>query len=149
MRKEQHPEILTSNLKQSAENLDLGKLWSFQQNNEPNYAANVVRRHLQDNHANYTDRPSQSPELDLINNLWMKLKEWVRAWKTSASRALKILQSWFKIPPATTSWDKGVATDYCERSRSRHGEVVYTLNESLTKKDKQSGHTRIHTPQDD
>lgn len=48
-RKEQYIKILKENFKQSAENLDLGERWTYQQDNYPKHMAKVVSKLLQDN----------------------------------------------------------------------------------------------------
>ncbi len=68
MRKEDCLKILKQHLKTSARNMKLGWNWVFQQDNDPKHRAQVVTKWLTDNKVKVLEWPSQSPDLNLIEN---------------------------------------------------------------------------------
>ncbi|KAK3551710.1 hypothetical protein QTP70_022573 [Hemibagrus guttatus] len=68
MKKEQYIKILNI-IRQSAEKLGLGHQWTFQHDKTPKHTAKVVKKWLADKNINVLQWPSQSPDLNPIENL--------------------------------------------------------------------------------
>ncbi|KAI3361613.1 hypothetical protein L3Q82_013752, partial [Scortum barcoo] len=99
MKKEQYFKILKENIKQSAENLDMGECWTYQQDSDPKRKAKVVKKWFQDNDVNILEWPSQSLDLNPIENLWVVLKKRVAARKPSSLKDLEAFakEEWLKL----------------------------------------------------
>ena len=83
--------------------VQLGYNWKYQQDNDPNHTAKVVKKWFKDNDVNVLEWSSQSPDLNLIENLWRDLKTRVMAGKPTNLTQLEAFakEEWANIPQET------------------------------------------------
>ncbi|MBN3279959.1 TCB1 transposase, partial [Polyodon spathula] len=93
--------ILQENLLQSAKKLKLGRKFTFQQDNDPKHKAKATLEWLKNKKVNVLQWPSQSPDLNPIENLWHYLKIAVHKRRpTNLNNLEQICQEeWAKITP--------------------------------------------------
>uniref|UniRef100_A0A3Q4I3F8 Tc1-like transposase DDE domain-containing protein n=1 Tax=Neolamprologus brichardi TaxID=32507 RepID=A0A3Q4I3F8_NEOBR len=120
--------ILEENLLESAKDLRLGWRFTFQQDNDPKHKARATMEWFKTKHIHVLECPSQSPDLNPIENLWQDLKtavhkrcpsnltelelfckeEWARI---SVSRCAKLVETYPKRLAAGIA-AKGGSTKY-------------------------------------
>ncbi|KAI4881654.1 hypothetical protein NFI96_023697 [Prochilodus magdalenae] len=99
----QYQQILETNVQESVTKLTLRLGWIFQQDNDPKHCSKSTNAFMQRNKYNVLEWPSQSPDLNIIENLWCHLKRAVHARKPSNLNELEVFckEEWSKMPLAT------------------------------------------------
>ncbi|KAK3505609.1 hypothetical protein QTP70_021308, partial [Hemibagrus guttatus] len=93
-------EILSKNLLPSARALKMKRVWVFQHDNDPKHTARATKEWLHKKHFKVLEWPSQSPNLNPIENLWRKLKIHVAQQQPQNITALEeiYMEEWAKLP---------------------------------------------------
>ncbi len=95
-----YSDILDENLLQNAQDLRLGRRFTFQQDNDPKHTAKITKEWLHNNSVTVLEWPSQSPDLNPIEHLWRDLKMAVHQRLPSNLTELERIrkEEWQRIP---------------------------------------------------
>ena len=95
-----YQEILAENVMPSVRKLKLWRHWTFQQDNDPKHTSKSTKAWFQKKSWKILEWPSQSPDLNPIENLWWDLKKAVAKRKPKNIRELEAIacEEWAKIP---------------------------------------------------
>lgn len=104
MDKGKYLDILKSNLIQSAQKLGIKEDFRFYQDNDPKHTAGIVQTWLIWKCPHVMKPPAQSPDLNVIENLWSILEKNIRKHNISNKSDLKaaLVEEWEKITPEVT-----------------------------------------------
>ncbi len=133
MNSTKYREILQSQLLPNAHGASYG--WCFQQDNIPTHTARLTREFFVVNNVPVFDWPANSPDLNLIENLWAifkgkveeKVNDWIREKKILSADVFQsiIRQEWDNI-------DQNVFFNLADSMSGRLCEIIekegYTIN---------------------
>ncbi|KAK6320155.1 hypothetical protein J4Q44_G00092620 [Coregonus suidteri] len=130
-------EILANNLLPSVRALKMGRGWVFQHDNDPKHTARATKEWLRKKHLKVLEWPSQSPDLNPIENLWRELKVHIAQRQPRNLKDLEkvCMEEWAKIPAA-------VRANLVKTYRKRGGGKTQMMGEikvALKKEVKQEG----------
>ena len=115
-------QILDENLLQSAQDVRLGRRFTFQQDNDPKHTSKTMQEWLWDMSLNVPEWPSQSPDSNPSEHLWRDLKIAVQQHSLSNLTDLERIcrEEWEKFPKyrfarLVASYPRRLGFNCCQR----------------------------------
>jgi transposase len=104
----------------------LGNRWRFQQDNDPKHTSHLAKAFLQENMPEVMDWPSNSPDLNPIENLWSIVKGNVKRRMPKNQDELErfMMEEWENIPKSTIINLVGSMKRRCELVIEKNGERI-------------------------
>ena len=142
MNRAKYREILPKNLLHSTQDLRLQWRFTFQQDNDPKHTAKTMQQWLWDKSLNVLEWPSQSPDLNPIQNLWREKRALQRRSPSNLTELKRICrEEWKKLPkyrcarlvasyprrPQAVISAKGASTKYWVNSLNTYVNVIVQL----------------------
>lgn len=95
-----YQQILEANITPSVKKLKMKRGWLLQQDNDPKHTSKSTMDYLKRRKLKVLPWPSQSPDLNIIENLWIDLKRAVHARRPKNLTELEAFckEEWAKIP---------------------------------------------------
>ena len=100
--------------------------WRLQQDNDPKHTSRVAKEFLQENVPTVMDRPSNSPDLNPIENLWAIVKRNVELRQPQNIGDLEsfMKEEWSKIPQDIIKNLVGSMKERCKLIIEKNGERI-------------------------
>lgn len=106
--------VLDRNVGESVTKLKLRQGWNFQQDKDPKHCSKSTKEFMQGPQGQCCGMAMTVPDLDIIENVWIHLKQVVCAQKPRNLTELEAfcMEEWPKVPPARL---QGLVSDYRRR----------------------------------